>query len=55
MSETPAEYDASPSPAKKLETWRCLKCGRVIFRAILSSGCKIEIKCKCNQINVIAA
>lgn len=45
----------TPKPDDELPPFRCSKCGRIIFRAVLASGTVLQVKCKCNQVNIIAA
>lgn len=37
-----------------LVAWRCWKCGRILAKLSLVAGCTVEIKCKCNAMNVAA-
>ncbi len=38
-----------------LPEWRCAKCGRLLFKAILQPGTQIETKCKhCNTFCVVS-
>lgn len=47
----PAAY-TEPATPSLLTTWRCWRCGRIIARLFLLPGCSVEIKCKCNAVNV---
>lgn len=37
-----------------LKVWRCWKCGQILARVLLVPGCTVEVKCKCNAMNVAA-
>lgn len=47
---TAATQTAALSPP--LYVWRCCGCGRILARLYLPPGGKVEIKCKCNALNV---
>jgi phage FluMu protein Com len=38
--------------AERIEIWRCCHCGRILAKLVLAPGSRIEIKCKCNAMNV---
>jgi len=46
------EFATIASQAAPLQVWRCVQCGRILARLILPPGGKIEIKCKCNALNI---
>lgn len=44
---------AMPEPSViLLKPWRCWKCGAMLARLWLEAGCTVEVKCKCNAMNV---
>ena len=44
---------AIPMPVSQPDYYRCPHCGRLLFRAILVEGCKINIRCpKCSRLTV---
>jgi phage FluMu protein Com len=44
----------STDEMRHLKQWRCWKCGALLARVWLQPGCAVEIKCKCNAMNMAA-
>ena len=58
MSETQPPYDATPvalEPKPVRQEHRCAKCGRLIAVGVIKPGTVLEIKCRCNQMNILQA
>jgi len=55
MSEDRLEYDQQPTPIEPRQEHRCGKCGRLIAVGVIKSGTILEIKCRCNAMNVLSA
>ena len=49
--QRPCPTDA---PVSDLAVWRCWRCGKIIARLRLLTGCAVEIKCKCGALNIAA-
>jgi phage FluMu protein Com len=47
--QRPPQQD--PTPIR----FRCERCGQLLARVVLAPGSVIEIKCKCNHVNKVAA
>lgn len=54
MSERQATYTATPErePDEHLKPWRCWRCGALLAKLYLIAGCAVEVKCRCNAVNV---
>lgn len=37
----------------QLEIWRCHQCRRILAKLSLTKGSVVEVKCKCNAMNVL--
>jgi len=50
---------ADPTPARPpiviRQEHRCGKCGRLIAIGVIKPGTVLEIKCRCNAVNVLSA
>ncbi len=60
MSEQQPPYDRfkvapPPEPTPIRREHRCGKCGRLIAVGVIAPGTIIEIKCRCNAMNVLSA
>jgi phage FluMu protein Com len=55
MTEDRPDYDEQPTQIFNRHAHRCVKCGRIIAIGVVKEGTVLEIKCRCNQMNILKA